>query len=225
LYAASCFSVGVISDSFKCPKCEKEAKLAERERNQSEDAKRKKIYQERLFEEMGIIKRYWHLKLSDITPTEKQEAAYKACDYFFKNFDEMCQKGQCLVFSGGIGTGKTMFVSALIQSLRGGLYIRAVDISRTVRQSYSLNTSELEVINHFVSQSLLVIDEIGVQMNTEAEALLITDLIDRRYGEMKPTIICTNLNEARLLETLGSRAYSRIMQNGALIPMIGSDQR
>jgi DNA replication protein DnaC len=55
--------------------------------------------------------------------------------------------------------------------------------------------------------------------------MLITDLIDRRYGELNPTVICSNLNEEQLSKFFGERAWDRLMQNGAIIPITGKSNR
>lgn len=208
-----------------CPDCSKIRDEKEIERKKLDFDKAEKAAKLRFLESTNIVSRYWNVKLEDITPTENQEKAYKSCLEFVKRFAEMCEKGQCLVFCGGVGTGKTLLASALIQSLGGGYYIRAIDISRSVRNAYSENKSEYEVIKNLSEKSLLVIDEIGVQMNSQAEALLITDLIDRRYGEMLPTILLSNLDREGICKALGERAFDRIMQNGALIPIIGESNR
>jgi len=209
----------------KCPKCLKTTEKKAEKIIQESETKANKDRKEAFFRESGLPKRYWDIVLEDIIPYPEQKPAYAACLKFSAKFDEMSAKGQCLIFCGGIGTGKTMLISALIQSIGFGCYIRAVDISRNVRGAYSSNDSELSVIDQMARQPLLVIDEIGVQTNTKAEALLITDLIDRRYGEMLPTILLSNLDKEGIKQSLGERAFSRIMQNGALIPITGKDNR
>ncbi len=212
----------------KCPKCieasaEKE-KAKEKEVLDREAQKRAKEIEKNLVE-CGLIKRYRGIKLDSINPTPDQEKALRTAVSFTERFNEMSEKGQNLIFCGTVGTGKTMLVHAIMQTLGFGYYIRAIDISRRVRNTYSNGESELEAINNLVGQDLLVIDEVGVQQDTKNESLLITDLIDRRYGDMKPTIICSNLNEQGLSECFGARAWDRIMQNGAIIPMTGKSNR
>lgn len=209
----------------KCPACHQEEleAIAEKEKKE-QSAKDLKKWNDFL-QASGMIKRYFNIKLDDITPDEDQKKAYAAATKFVDNFEDMQTKGQVLVFCGNVGTGKTMLTHALIQSLGFGSYLRAIDISRLVRDCYSTKESEYDLIDKLSSCPLLVIDEVGVQQGTANESMLITDLIDRRYGELNPTIICSNLNEKQLSEFFGERAWDRLMQNGAIIPITGKSKR
>lgn len=212
----------------KCPECEDE-------RKESEEQERKLAEQKRIEQEVinkrhemisnGLMPRYIGITLEDFKPLDEQKAAYDACLMFALKFDEMCETGKTMFFCGTVGTGKTMLVHALIQTVGHGRYLRAVDISRMVRDCYSKNESEYDLIDSLARAKLLVIDEVGVQQDTKHESLLITDLIDRRYGNMLPTIICSNLNKDKLKETFGERAWDRLMQNGVIIPVLGKSQR
>lgn len=208
-----------------CPTCNKEdVEKRNKEKDKAEEERKEKI-RIKMLTECGLIKRYWGINLDSINPTPSQENAYRMAVSFSERFDEMSEKGQNLIFCGTVGTGKTMIVHALMQTIGFGYYIRSVDISRRVRNTYSTGESEMDVIDNLVRQDLLVIDEVGLQQDTKNELLLITDLIDRRYGDMKPTIICSNLNELGLKDCFGPRAWDRIMQNGAIIPITGESNR
>ncbi len=209
-----------------CKKCEEANRQKEVEKKKQETELREKIRKEKFLANAGIIKRYWHLTLGEFNPTDSQAHAYKVARSFVDRFDEMAEKGQTVVFCGTIGTGKTRLVSAIIQSLGKGRYIRAVDISRTVRSTYTNNgQTEQDAIQSFVDPDLLVIDEAGLQQGTENEAMLISDVIDRRYGDMKPTIICSNLNEGELATVFGERAWDRLKQNCIICPVVGESLR
>jgi len=224
-YTAKIAYLGEHKITSTCPECSREENKKQADQKKDELAAKRRQIQIDFLEDANIIKRYWDMTLDDYKPREFQKNAHEKCLNFASRFDEMCSKGQCVIFCGGVGTGKTMLLSALIQSLRVGYYIRAVDISRNVRHAYSSNESELDVIEELANQRLLVIDEVGLQQNTKAEALLITDLIDRRYGNMVATILITNLDEEGVKESFGPRAFSRMMQKGAIISINGESQR
>lgn len=227
-YEAKCLGILTKKIYSNCPECEKERKIQDEidaKAKAEQDEIDKRNAQERRRLENGLLRRYLWLTLEDFEPTEGQQKAYKACLKFVEQFEEMEKKGQTLIFCGNVGTGKTMLVHALMQSLGYGYYIRAVDISREVRGCYAKNLSEKDVIDNWSMQSLLVIDEVGVQQDTKNESMLITDLIDRRYGDLRPTIICTNLNKEKLAEVFGERAWSRLNQNCAIIPITGESNR
>ena len=224
-YEAKAIQLFTKTIETKCPKCHEE-----REAEQKKEADEKKAQADLLkwnefLSNSGMIKRYHNIKLDTFIPTDDQKKAYAAACKFVENFDEMKSKGQVIFFCGNVGTGKTMLVHAMLQSLGFGSYLRAIDISRLVRDCYSTNESEHELIGKMTDCRLLVIDEVGVQQGTANETMLITDLIDRRYGELNPTVICSNLNEEQLSKFFGERAWDRLMQNGAIIPITGKSNR
>jgi DNA replication protein DnaC len=75
------------------------------------------------------------------------------------------------------------------------------------------------------SVGLLVMDEVGVQYGTDAEKVLLFDVINRRYQDVMPTILLTNLDKAGLREYLGDRAFDRIRENGLLVPFVWESHR
>lgn len=209
-----------------CPACahDREIEQAENARAEKDAEEERKL--ERFYEETGIVKRYRGLTLANFNPKPSQKNAHELAEQFCVRFDEMANRGQTIVFPGNIGTGKTRLACAIIQTLGFGKYIRAIDISRDIRATYSSNAqTEREVVQSYVDQPLLVVDEVGVQMGTEKERIFLTDIIDRRYGDLHPTIICSNLNESQLTEVFGARAWSRLKQNYLICPIVGDDLR
>jgi len=208
-----------------CPKCADEDSQKRQEAENKKLAEIELIQWNKFLKDSGMVRRYWNIKLDTFEPNDNQRKAYQAACKFVKEFDDMETKGQVLFFCGNVGTGKTMLAHAVLQSLGFGCYLRAIDISRMVRDCYSKNESEFDLIHNLTYRKMMAIDEVGVQQGTANESMLITDLIDRRYGELKPTIICSNLNEEKLAEFFGERAWDRLMQNGAIIPITGKSQR
>jgi DNA replication protein DnaC len=66
----------------------------------------------------------------------------------------------------------------------------------------------------FAQVDLLILDEVGVQFGTEFEKVIITDIINRRYSDMRPTIIMSNLTSDELSEYLGARVVDRMYEGG-----------
>ncbi len=209
-----------------CVKCAAERQAADNAKqveikNFEAQQKRQSFYSD-----AGIMRRYQGLTLANFSPKSSQMTAFDKASTFVNNFDAMARKGQTVIYNGSTGTGKTRLVQAMIQTLGFGEYIRAVDISRRVRATYSAsNKSEESEIRKFVDSKCLIIDEVGVQAGTESEKNLISDIIDRRYGDMRPTVICSNLDTKELAESFGERAWDRLYQNCVICPMTGPSQR
>lgn len=138
--------------------------------------------------------------------------------------------GRNMMFLGNKGTGKTHLAAALINHVVkncGGTarFCTVSELNRIVRESksYDSRVKESEVIRAFGSYDLLVIDEIGVQSGTEAESRALFDVFNERYGNLKPTIMISNLRYDpangvdELTGALGDRVIDRIKEDGGKI--------
>ncbi|MFC1539600.1 ATP-binding protein [Candidatus Latescibacterota bacterium] len=105
---------------------------------------------------------------------------------------------------GSAGTGKTLFACILMQELmlkygRGGKFI---DLSRQffqrLRDSYSIVDKSYgetgRILDELIDIPFLVIDDFGVQRNTEWEMEMLYNLIDSRYTGERTTIITSNIS-------------------------------
>lgn len=75
----------------------------------------------------------------------------------------------------------------------------------------------------FTATDLLILDEVGVQFGTDYEKVIITDIINRRYNDMRPTIILSNLDELELCDYLGARVMDRMFEGGGGVIAFGWD--
>ena len=65
---------------------------------------------------------------------------------------------------------------------------------------------------------LLVLDEVGAQYGTEGEQVILFDIINRRYQDMRPMILLTNQGKAGFQSFLGDRAFDRLREAGKWVP-------
>lgn len=132
--------------------------------------------------------------------------------------------GTFLVLGGERGTGKShlAIASAAAVMARGtAMYTRAGDLIRRVRSTWRRDSdqSEEEVLKLFsVGLDLLIIDEVGLQRGTEDEQLILFDILDRRYAELRPTILLTNLTGPAFAEFLGPRIMDRLRERAVFVP-------
>ena len=63
---------------------------------------------------------------------------------------------------------------------------------------------------------LLVLDEVGVQMYSQYEKVILHQVIDRRTAMLKPVGVLTNLKEVELTQTIGERALDRLRMGGGM---------
>ena len=67
------------------------------------------------------------------------------------------------------------------------------------------------------SPDLLILDEVGVQFGSDAEKLILFEIINTRYQDMKPTILISNLTLVELGKYIGERVVDRMREGGGAI--------
>lgn len=129
-----------------------------------------------------------------------------------------------LAFLGQRGCGKTQMGSCLIgyccQSLeRPAKYAKASDIFTEIRGAMKdKETSESASIKKYVAPYLLVIDAYELRTpDSDFEARMITLLIDKRYDDLKPTIIISNDSPELFERQIGASVSSRIVHTGGIV--------
>lgn len=85
-----------------------------------------------------------------------------------------------------------------------------------MKSSWNKNAEESEeqVMRTYIAPNLLVIDEIGVQFGSEAEKIILFEIINERYEAMKPTILISNLSQQELGAYVGERIVDRMREGG-----------
>jgi DNA replication protein DnaC len=201
-----------------CRVCSKSKADAEEKirRDIQNQAKQEKI--EARLNQAGIPMRFRSRNFDNFIPaTSDQEHALSVAKSFADHFSEHVTTGRSLIFSGRAGTGKSHLALAIAQAVmpkHTAMYINALDAVRMIRDTWRKGSaqSETDVLNLLESIDLLVIDEVGVQNGTENEQVLMFDIINRRYRDMKPTIFLTNLGTKGFSEYVTERSYDRLKE-------------
>lgn len=218
---------------FGCPECSAISKAEEDARAKAEEERNR---QERIEARLRLagIPHAFRGKTIDgfeaITPD--MEAAKSSCRSFAEDFwTKHAPAGNFLVLAGEPGTGKSHLAIAIANEVmkRGtAMYIDAASIIRRVRSTWSRDAKQTEddVLRMFGEElDLLIIDEIGLQRNTDDEGIILFDILNRRYGNLRPTILLTNLGAERLAETLGVRLMDRLMERAIFVPFVWESWR
>ena len=133
------------------------------------------------------------------------------------HFSEMAQTGQGLLFWGNVGTGKTFLAgciaNALLEQKVPVLMTSFPKILNAFGGLYSSERNEyLASLNRY---TLLVIDDMGIERESQYTVETIYTVIDERYKSGKPFIITTNLQLDALKnpqDVEHARIYDRIME-------------
>ena len=125
-------------------------------------------------------------------------------------------------FWGSPGSGKTLLACIILQELmlKYALSGRFVDISRQffqrLKRSYDATDesygTEGQILDELIDVPFLVIDDFGVQRNTEWESEMLYNLIDARYEHEHVTLITSNVNISEFSGVAHGRIHSRIKE-------------
>lgn len=203
-----------------CPQCGAEARVAEEQRRAVEEEEQRQRRMEQRLSTSGIPVRFRDRTFENyIADTEPKKKALEVAMEFAAHFDGHYRDGTMVVFSGKPGTGKShLAIAAAMIVMEAGtaLYVNALDMIRMVRDTWRRDSemTETAVLNELSTVKLLVIDEIGVQYGTEGEQVILFDVLNRRYRDLMPTILLTNLGAKGMKEFLGERSFDRLREGG-----------
>lgn len=154
------------------------------------------------------------------TDTDEQRKALQIASEYANDFDNALREGRSLIFCGLPGTGKTHLAVGIakVAMTRGktAIFTSAMNAIRTIRETYRKDSeiTERQAIARFAEPDLMILDEVGTQLGTEAEKVTLFDVINARYERMRPTIVISNLGLDGIREYLGDRAFDRLRENG-----------
>lgn len=201
-----------------CPDCA-EARLAtERHKEAQAEAERQQANIAALIDQAAIPARFVGRSFDNFrAETKAQQAALEVAQSFAESFEQHFKAGTGLIFSGLPGTGKSHLAASVLQSIMPahcGMYVTCMGMIRAIRGTWRKDSesSESEVLKTLCTVPLLVLDEIGVQYGTDGEQTIIFDVLDRRYRDMKPTILLTNQAKQGFKEYIGERSFDRLVE-------------
>lgn len=144
-----------------------------------------------------------------------------ACRRYAENWADVLENGTNLVLTGSCGTGKNHLAVAMAKHIIRN-HLASVEITDVMRLTRAVkncwrNDSEKtadEVIEHYASLDLLIIDEVGVQFGSAAEMAILQEIINARYESILPTILISNLSPKALWEYISPRIADRVTNGG-----------
>ncbi|EPW1928444.1 ATP-binding protein [Escherichia coli] len=175
-----------------------------------------------LIESAGIAFRFRDCEFEnylEINPDAARNLA--ACRRYAENWEDVLEKGTSLVMTGSCGTGKNHLAVAMAKHIIRH-HLASVEITDVMRLTRAVkncwrNDSEKtadEVIEHYASLDLLIIDEVGVQFGSAAEMAILQEIINARYESVLPTILISNLSPEELWVFISPRIADRVTDGG-----------
>lgn len=145
----------------------------------------------------------------------------RKCQAFVEHWDEIKAQNTGLLMSGPVGTGKTYAAACIANALID----RGVPVMMT-SFPVILGTSKFEmndIVRQAMEYDLIIVDDLGVERDTEFSAETVYQFIDARYRTGKPLIVTTNLSlkDMRSQESIRyKRIYDRVLE--MCVPMVFS---
>lgn len=159
-----------------------------------------------------------------------QNPAMKYARRYVTHWPEMKERGQGLLLWGGVGTGKTFAAACIAHALtEQAIPVLMTNFSKILNSLSGMFSEDrnkyLASFNHF---SLLIIDDLGIERNSEYALEQVYNIIDSRYLSCLPFIITTNLPLAELQEPRDlahARIYDRVLERCTPICFNGTNYR
>lgn len=210
-----------------CPQCEairekQEAEQEEKRRAEEKARSRQELIKSR-FKAAAIPPRFAeHTFETYIGSTPEIAKKRESCMAYASNFPELSKSGTSIIMCGTTGTGKTHLSCAIANHIikehaMSAIFTTVMKAVRRVKDTYGGKGSEEEVIAAFNLPDLLILDEVGVQFGSDAEKLILFEILNERYQNMKPTILLSNLSPELLSEYIGERIMDRMKENGGKV--------
>ena len=237
---------------YKCRKCKdtgqvevsnkEEEKKGYRPRLAECECSKRRVIDQAIAEAESDKSRFKPFTLKTYRPeNDSQKKALLMCKKFVKRWP-LCKQG--IMMCGPVGVGKTGLLWATARECAHKTrtpptWELAADLLSKIRHTYNDQNgadTEYKIVNRFARAPLLLLDDLGVEKESEwSDGIFFRLLGDRHLREL-PTLITTNWTEQGLIldgeyhgvplkDRIGARLYSRLHESVMFIEMHGKDRR
>lgn len=161
------------------------------------------------------------------SPRETMEHHLAVCRRYADRFG---QEGGNLLLFGAPGLGKTFLSACIARVVSEDGYSVVYDTASHIFSlledaKFRRGDEDDEETRRLDQCDLLIIDDLGTEMNSTFVQSALYQLINGRLLSMKSTIISTNLTPEDIGRRYSQQVYSRIEGEYTILPFIGTDIR
>ena len=153
----------------------------------------------------------------------------RAMKAYVDNFREMQKEGKGLLLYGPVGTGKSFLAACIVNALIDkGYPCLMTNFSRLTNTINGMWEGKQEYIDSLTRFSLIAIDDLGVERDTEYMNESVTTIIDSLYRAKVPVVITSNYTPRQLTEESEirrSRVYDRLLERCLPVKVVGASRR
>ena len=145
------------------------------------------------FENSGVPKRYWNESFDTWKTRNKddEKRLQTVIEYSHRESND-----SVLLLLGPKGVGKTHLGASIIREA-GGTFISVEEMifKYECSMDFHSETNRVNLMNFYSTTPMLVIDEIGRSMQQAKEDAILNYVLRRRYENMLPTVLISNLKK------------------------------
>lgn len=128
-----------------------------------------------------------------------------------------------MILVGTVGRGKSGLACGVLKRMAKKGMVRYYYAYDLLNDRVSRDT--MEVMREALRPETIVIDEIGLQLKTDAAKEFMERLLIGRHDDMKNTILISNLGSDDFMPLIGPRAWDRAKNDGMLVVFTGKSFR
>lgn len=219
-----------VSKLCKC-KEEERNKRIEEEKNKDRQMRLEKLRNHSLMDEKFKDCTFKNFKVDD-----KNKKVYKLAQKYCKEWQDMKKENVGFLFHGAPGIGKTYLTFCIANELMNQyvplIAISSIGLLNRIKETYSKwgDAGEVQIINSLKNASLLILDDLGAENDTNWAKEKLYEIIDSRNRNNKPMIVTTNLTTEQLKKKLTTtdgvtRTYDRLIEMCYPIEIKGHSRR
>ena len=208
------------------PRCLCKCQLAEQEKREQEQKHQEFLDMVARNRSVGLpdpeLRR--HTFENDLGYNSKQIAMAKR---YVQHWEEFKKDSTGLLLWGNVGTGKSFIAGCIANALLDkGVPVIMTNFARLLNKLTDMYAGDRNAyIDSFDRYHLMIIDDLGIERNSEFAREQVFSVIDSRYRSQLPMIVTTNLTVDELMDPADlarGRIYSRVLER--CLPIRVSDQ-
>jgi len=211
------------------PACECEVKQYQEEKERLE-RKELDVYLESFFS-LSDAERYKDCSLDNFEPREGVKEGWEKVKQYIENLEENLKTGHSLFLFGDVGTGKSHLAFSIYNEAKKRHFSAIFNtvsnlMNRLDKALVSNKEAEFDLLELLKIADLLVLDDLGVEVESKRSKERLYEIIGGRYNSRKTTVITTNLKtQEEMIRWLGARIFDRLLESGTFIKFSGKSYR